>query len=255
MLRWFTEEEFVYTMSPPLLGRDTVDEFLFGERRGFCEHYASAFAVLLRAAGIPARVVVGYQGGERNPYQAYLLVHQFDAHAWTEAWLDGRGWVRFDPTAAVAPDRIESGAGEALGAEFLADSPLAIERYRNVRLLGWMRMRWDMMTYHWARLVLNYDAERQGALLSDLLGRISPARVVAPISVRLAALGLERRRGEGPLDYARRVAAVRPDLGAELQALTADYVALSYGSVATQQRGARLQRLRAFRPRRGTPSR
>ena len=94
VLRWFTEEEFVYTMSPPLLGRDTVDEFLFGERRGFCEHYASAFAVLLRAAGIPARVVVGYQGGERNPYQAYLLVHQFDAHAWTEAWLEGRGWVR-----------------------------------------------------------------------------------------------------------------------------------------------------------------
>jgi hypothetical protein len=75
------------------------------------------------------------------------------------------------------------------------------------------------------------------------------------ICERLAALGLERRRGEGPLDYARRVAAVRPDLGAELQALTADYVALSYGSVATQQRGARLQRLRAFRPRRGTPSR
>lgn len=105
-------------------------EFLFGERRGFCEHYASAFAVLLRAAGIPARVVVGYQGMAPSLPRAYLLVHQFDAHAWTEAWLDGRGWVRFDPTAAVAPDRIESGAGEALGAEFLADSPLAIELQR-----------------------------------------------------------------------------------------------------------------------------
>jgi transglutaminase-like putative cysteine protease len=288
VLRWFTEEEFVYTMSPPLLGRDTVDEFLFGERRGFCEHYASAFAVLLRAAGIPARVVVGYQGGERNPYQAYLLVHQFDAHAWTEAWLDGRGWVRFDPTAAVAPQRIESGAGEALGAEFLADSPLAIERYRNVRLLGWMRMRWDMMTYHWARLVLNYDAERQGALLSNLLGRISPARVVAVmlgcgalvlllvaaslfgvkprprrdaataaylrICERLAASGLERRRGEGPFDYARRVTAVRPDLGAELQALTADYVALAFAQGAAGDRALPMQRLRQavrrFRPRR-----
>lgn len=287
VLRWFHEEDFVYTMSPPLLGRDSVDDFLFGARRGFCEHYASAFTVLLRAAGIPARVVVGYQGGERNPWQGYLLVHQFDAHAWAEAWLPQRGWVRFDPTAAVAPERIESGVGDALGAEFLAGSPLAIERYRNVRLLGWLRMRWDTLTYHWARAVLNYDAERQTALLSRLLGAVSPARVVALLlgcgalalllvaaslfgmrplrrrdaataaylraCARLAAAGIERARGEAPLAFAARVERERPDLARCFSALSRDYARLAYGApdAAELQHLTRALRsaVRRFRPR------
>src|SRR5205814_9538910 len=112
-LDWFGRESFVYTLAPPLLEGDTVDKFLFDSRRGFCEHYAGAFVVLLRAAGIPARVVTGYQGGEINPNGDYMIVRDSDAHAWAEALIDGV-WQRFDPTAAVAPSRIERGLGRAL---------------------------------------------------------------------------------------------------------------------------------------------
>src|SRR5262247_1064620 len=116
MLRMFREQEYVYTMRPPLLAANVVDEFLFATRRGFCEHFAAAFTVVMRAAGIPARVVTGYQGGEFNPYGGYLLVRQSDAHAWSEVWIDGRGWQRVDPTAAVAPERIERGLIDAVAA-------------------------------------------------------------------------------------------------------------------------------------------
>jgi len=262
VLRWFNEENFIYTLEPGLLGRDTVDEFLFGARRGFCEHYASSFVVLLRAAGIPARVVAGYQGGEANPFEDYLLVHQYDAHAWTEAWLPGRGWVRFDPTAAVAPQRIESGLEGAVGADFLADSPLALERYRGVALLGWLRMRWDLVNYQWVRLVLQFDSERQASLLGAMLGKLTPARlgiallacggtVLALIALSLFGLSRQRRRdpatelylsacdaagragtarnpGEGPLSFAERFARERPELAGAMHELSARYVELVY---------------------------
>jgi len=115
VLKWFATEPFVYTLAPPPLDRDPVDTFLFETRRGFCEHYASAFVVLLRAADIPARVVTGYQGGEMNPRGDYMIVRQSDAHAWAEALIAGE-WRRFDPTGAVAPSRIEIGLGGALPA-------------------------------------------------------------------------------------------------------------------------------------------
>ena len=106
----------VYSLKAPLLGADSVDEFVWDTKRGFCEHFASSFAFLMRAADIPARVVVGYQGGEYHPDAGYLMVHQYDAHAWTEVWLAERGWVRIDPTLAVAPERIERSVSELLGA-------------------------------------------------------------------------------------------------------------------------------------------
>ncbi|WP_460825210.1 transglutaminase family protein, partial [Massilia solisilvae] len=105
VLRRFARQNFVYTLDPPRLGADSIDEFLYQTRAGFCEHYAGAFVFLMRAAGVPARVVTGYQGGEMNPIDGYLTVRQSDAHAWAEVWLAGRGWVRVDPTAAVAPER------------------------------------------------------------------------------------------------------------------------------------------------------
>ena len=109
ILTMFREQPFFYTLQPPPLGDQSVDDFLFAHpQSGFCEHYASAFAVLARAAGLPARVVTGYQGGERNPVADYWIVRQSDAHAWTEVWLDGH-WQRYDPTAAVAPERIGCG--------------------------------------------------------------------------------------------------------------------------------------------------
>jgi len=99
VLKYIAEQPFYYTRQPPLLFDDPVDEFLFDSRRGFCEHYASAFVFLMRAAGVPARVVTGYQGGEMNPQSDYFIVRQSDAHAWTEVWLRGEGWRRIDPTS------------------------------------------------------------------------------------------------------------------------------------------------------------
>jgi transglutaminase-like putative cysteine protease len=102
-LDYFNQQEFHYTLNPPLLSEHTVDEFLFVTQRGFCEHYASAFTIMMRMAGIPARVVTGYQGGYFNDFGSYMLVRQSDAHAWSEVWVKGSGWTRIDPTAAIAP--------------------------------------------------------------------------------------------------------------------------------------------------------
>ena len=109
-----SEQPFYYTLTPPLLGGEIVDDFLFRTRQGFCEHYANAFVFLMRAAGVPARVVTGYQGGEMNALGGYMIVRQSDAHAWAEVWLAGRGWVRVDPTGAVAPNRVQEGIYAAL---------------------------------------------------------------------------------------------------------------------------------------------
>lgn len=148
---------FTYTLTPPLLGRDSVDEFLFDTRRGFCEHYSSAFVFLMRAAGIPARVVTGYQGGWWNESGSYLLVRQSDAHAWAEIWRDGRGWLRVDPTAAVSPARIERGAAQVNGAATWIQS----------NWLRDLRNRIDIVNRLWTQGVIRFDGLRQRALLAD----------------------------------------------------------------------------------------
>ncbi|MHA7000006.1 transglutaminase family protein [Aeromonas schubertii] len=151
LLSLFAREGFSYTLTPPLLGADPVDEFLFGQRLGFCVHYASAAAFLLRAAGVPARLVSGYQGGEWNPQGGYLTLYQYDAHAWVE-YLDQRGrWQRLDPTAVVVAERL--GEGETSAEGLL--SPL---RYRQLAWLTPLRLWWASIDYHWSRWVLNYDA-------------------------------------------------------------------------------------------------
>ncbi len=158
---------FVYTLEPPALGRESVDEFLFDIRRGYCEHYASAFVVLMRALDIPARVVTGYQGGEINPVDGFLEVRQRDAHAWAEVWLPGQGWVRVDPTAAVAPDRIERGAADALGdAQGFAGFVASGSWLSN--LLQKTRFNWDAIGNTWNQWILAYNADRQSGLLSGL---------------------------------------------------------------------------------------
>ena len=157
-------EAFVYTLDPPPLGRDSVDEFLFDTRRGYCEHYASAFVVLMRALDIPARVVTGYQGGEFNPVDGFLEVRQRDAHAWAEVWIAGEGWVRVDPTAAVAPDRIERGAAEA----FAAVQGFGSQDSWLGQLLQRTRFNWDAIGNAWNQWVLAYNADRQSGLLSGL---------------------------------------------------------------------------------------
>lgn len=175
--------EFTYTLQPPLLGQHSVDEFLLASKRGFCEHFASSFTFLLRAAGIPARVVVGYQGGRWNPVENYLLVSQSDAHAWTEVWINSKGWQMIDPTAAVAPNRIEQGMNEALGE---SDQELVANAWQSSQLLYNLQLRWDAATYTWQRWVLNYDSEAQEGLLSRLLGGTETWR----LTLWLIGLGL-----------------------------------------------------------------
>lgn len=114
VLAMFRRDTFSYTLQPPLGGRDMVGDFLFTSKAGFCEHYSGAYVVLMRAMGVPARVVTGYQGGEMNPLDGYLTVRQSDAHAWAEIWLPGQGWRRVDPTGAVAPERIVRNLARAL---------------------------------------------------------------------------------------------------------------------------------------------
>ena len=164
VLQKLHEEEYYYTLEPPPLGSNPVDRFLFDTRRGFCEHYASAFSVMMRSVNIPTRIVLGYHGGELNPMGGHLIVRQSDAHAWTEVWIDGIGWRRVDPTAAVAPERIEmsasdaalDGIGELWG--FAAPS----------RLLHRMTLTWDALNAKWNEWILGYGPDTQNSFLQWL---------------------------------------------------------------------------------------
>lgn len=217
-LAMFRRESFVYTLAPPRLGADPVDEFLFETRRGFCEHYAGAFVTLMRAAGVPARVVTGYHGGEMNEAGGYLILRQLDAHAWAEVWIAGSGWTRVDPTAAIAPERIELGsdavrrmaaAGRALGTLPIGESLRGIERGLFER--GWLttRLYWDLANMTWYRWVTHFGPERQRELLATLgLERISVRGLFLLMlaAVLLVALlyGLWLARGRQRLDPVQR---------------------------------------------------
>jgi transglutaminase-like putative cysteine protease len=262
-LTMFREQPFVYTLHPPLIAKDFVDRFLFATRRGFCEHYAASFTFLMRAAGIPARVVTGYQGGELNPIGNYLIVRQRDAHAWSEVWLGGHGWTRVDPTAAVAPERIERSIDNSL-------QPFGDAVRFEVPRVAWLaalwretRFAWDALNNKWNQWVLSYGPERQADLLGwlkfgglswqsmaiVLLAALSTVAVGIVILAfrrerraedgivrtyqnfcrKLARRGLSRRNYEGPDDFAERVAARRPDLARQVRNIVKLYVALRYG--------------------------
>jgi len=261
VLAKFRDEEYFYTLEPPRLDLNSVDDFLFNTRRGFCEHFASAFTMLARAAGIPARVVTGYQGGELNPMSGYLLIRQSEAHAWSEVWLEGRGWVRVDPTAAVAPERIERGLDAALteGGESLPGSFL-----RRNALLTQVRLAWDAANTFWNNQVVAFGEAQQRWLLERLnigdadweeLGlalvlalvaffavmsaylawRFRPrardplAQIYEQLCRKLARRGLPRAAHEGPSDYVARVVQARPELSHHLLEARNLYVALRYG--------------------------
>ncbi len=263
ILDFFNEQGFSYTLTPALLGDNTVDDFLFNTREGFCEHYASSFVFLMRSAGVPARVVAGYLGGELNPVNRTVIVRQFDAHAWAEIWLEGRGWTRVDPTSAVSPDRIEWGLERALAGEgsFLADSPLSPIHFRNIDWLNKIRLRYDAITYAWQLAVLSYDSDEQFHVLEEFLGEITPQRVMLfilaagilsllpmigvllwqsrshlPKEVRiynkychkLAQLGTHRFPQESPGDFAERAILVHPQLESEIRQVTKLFETIAY---------------------------
>ncbi len=175
LLERFRSQEYFYTLRPPKMPEDGIDALLFDAKRGFCAHYAGAMTFVLRAAGIPARIVVGYQGGESGVNDEYLIVRQYDAHAWVEAWLPGRGWTRFDPTAAISPERIESGLREAVREEgsFLENEWTSPQRYGDMALLQWASLRLDQINYQWQRWVVGYQGQSQMDLMSRLPGGFS----------------------------------------------------------------------------------
>lgn len=169
----FGEAPFRYTLSPPrLTSADRVDEFLFESRAGYCTHYASALAVLARSVGLPARVVAGFLGGERHP-DGHFTVRDYDAHAWVEVWLDG-AWQRIDPTAAIAPERIEEGAqavGDG-GEAFLADAPFSPLRMREIGWVNRLRLDWERLEYRWQREVIGYQREAGRGLMARVTARL-----------------------------------------------------------------------------------
>jgi transglutaminase-like putative cysteine protease len=272
VLATFRDEPFTYTLAPGVVhARDPVDGFLFESRRGFCEHYASAFAVLLRAAGIPARIVTGYQGGEFNRRGNYLIVRQSDAHAWVEAIVDGE-WRRFDPTGAVSPLRIESGISRAL--------PDALELPLFARLdaglLKDTQLLLDALNHVWRRNVVGFDAGRQqdfwrslrldpaapwqaigllalavaawmGVVLAWLAWRRERRERTAAlwddVCTRLSRAGLPREAHEGPVAYASRASARWPDYAIAFHAIGEAYAKLRYGRVSPRERAALLATL------------
>lgn len=280
VLSLFRNDKFYYTLSPPFLNDNPVDDFLFNTRSGFCEHYASAFTVLMRAAGIPARVVTGYLGGEINPVGEYILVRQADAHAWTEVWFADTGWTRIDPTAAVSPSRVERGIASALP---LSD-PLPIFVRGNFEMLQQMRLAWDSVTYTWNQWVLGYNPDRQRLLLSQfgfsdttwrtlsvllliftgaavLIGALlalRELRTTRPDAVKaaydlfcrkLARRGVRRDPAEGPMSFAERAARRTPAHATDINDISRRYAALRYGGISVATALPELQqRIRAFHP-------
>ena len=287
-LDWFREEPFYYTLSPPLLESNPADQFLFETRRGFCEHYATSFVLLMRIAGIPSRVIGGYQGGERNPVGNYLTVRQSDAHAWGEVWLDGRGWVRVDPTAAVAPQRVEQSF--RLDPDQFDDAvgvPVDFDRVPGILDNLKQAIRWsvDALGTTWNRWILGYTSRQQTRLLEMLgldflqgrrlaLGMVAATGAVVAVFVavmwirtrprvdriqsaylrfcrKMERSGIPRDPAEGPLDYADRVLARRPELREEVGEITRLYVNLRYGPDRPRDAVSRYVRLiRQFRPSR-----
>jgi transglutaminase-like putative cysteine protease len=286
-LKYFRTEPFAYTLNPPRLEDRPVERFLFETRRGFCEHYATAFVYLMRVAGIPARVVTGYQGGLWNPMGRFLEVRQADAHAWAEVWLPERGWTRIDPTAAVAPERIEQGidfdsqaaAGDVrfnAVSDSLADRALGLREW-----LKRARLAWSSVDHAWNLWVLAYNPESQkrfweslgiidwrglalwlGGLMS-LCGvaaallfwpkrrmlKDPAAKVYRRFLGKLARRGVIKKTGEGPLDFARRAAAEQPDAAEGINRITAVFLGIRYGREPDPADLERLRRMvREFRP-------
>lgn len=262
LLNYFHDNNFRYTLLPPLMEENPIETFLFEIRRGFCSHYATAFAYLMRVAGIPARVVGGYQGGELNTAGNFLEVRQANAHAWTEVWLDKRGWVRVDPTAAIAPARIQQDINVDLqiAQREVNLTPVTVDG----TALNWLKQAaylWDSIDYNWQRWVVNYNSGNQSKLLAFfnignlrslaywLIGSLllvtvplawlllrnkarqsdKAVRIYNRFCRKLAKKGLLRQAQEGACDFARRAGDALPDKAAAIDDITALYVGIRYG--------------------------
>lgn len=261
LLNHFRREKFYYTLTPPLMPDNPIDTFLFETRSGFCSHYATAFVYLLRITKIPARVVGGYQGGEFNKVGEFLEIRQADAHAWAEVWLENQGWVRFDPTAAIAPERIERGVNVDLQVATGAVNFGGLAR--DSVALNWLkrgRQLWRSVDYNWQRWVINYNSANQSqflqslgiedltALLKWLMGsvlavtfplawwllrqkvRVSDKAVkyYRSFCAKLAKKGTEIHLGEGARAFSERAKKQYPDLADQIENITVLFIRLRY---------------------------
>jgi len=278
-LTMYGQEKFTYTLTPPILGRNPIDDFLFNTRRGFCEHFSSSFVYLMRAAGVPARVVTGYQGGEINPVGNYLIVRQSDAHAWAEVWLKDRGWVRVDPTAAVSPSRVELGLSSAIP----ESSALPLLARRDYPLLRKLYLNWDAVNNGWNQWVLGYDQKKQMELFELLTGSklswqdFTLAMVICLIIVssvvsfyllrgkprkidpllklyreflsKLTKTGFKTHAHEGPVDLSMRASKRFPAKAREIEEITRAYTELRYRSHFSSEALAYFKKMiKSFKP-------
>ncbi len=264
-LQYFNQNNFIYSLSPPLLASEApVDEFMFESQKGFCGHYASSFATMMRYAGIPARIVVGYLGGDYNPRSNQIVVRQSDAHAWTEIWQENRGWIRVDPTAAVAPERVEGSIDlDSLGSDgrVLFDSSNLSGLKRLVIEAVWIK---DAIKAKWNRWFINFDNDRQKELLKSLgldkfdfryvsiiaflvalvllslvslwlfrgeRKKVDPvSKLVKQFDQKMRKLGVPRNPNEGPRDFQARATQAFPHLESQLAEITNHLVSLRYAS-------------------------
>lgn len=262
LLSHFKNEAFHYTLTPPLMDKKPIETFLFETRYGFCSHYATAFVYLMRVAGIPARVVGGYQGGELNKTGNFLEIRQANAHAWAEVWLKGKGWTRFDPTAAIAPERIEQDVNIDLQiATGLVN--FTVINANTSKAISWMksaRQLWGSIDYSWQRWVINYTSENQSKFLSSFgindiknmiywllaivtfitlflawaILKIKPSKIDRELKLyrifckELARAGFNKRTGETEQNFSIRIKKQRPDLADKIEKITAIFIRLRY---------------------------
>lgn len=283
VLDYYRQQNFVYTLTPPALKGDTIDQFLFESRAGFCEHYAASFTVLMRAAGIPARVVTGYQGGEFNPVDEVMTVRQRDAHAWAEVWLPVQGWIRIDPTAAVSNQRVNNGITELLppSRQGLGGASEASSEIQ--QLWKSVNQHWQAVNNAWDMWVVDYGPQKQLDLLKKLgfsqpdwrlLTLIFAAAAITVMSLilfvvmrqyrdadpvsrsyelfcrKLARVGLNTPQSEGPENLARRAKRELPAQAAEIDDITKRYIALRYRNIRHEEDKLMFKRaVRRFHPK------
>jgi len=275
VFKYFRDEQFYYTLMPPLMQENPIETFLFDTKAGFCGHYATAFVYLMRVAGIPARVVGGYQGGTYNETGKFIEVRQANAHAWTEVWLQSKGWVRYDPTTAIAPERIEHDVNieQQLANNVVSFAPIQLDS----QTISWMRQArslWSSVDYSWQRWIINYDRANQLNFLSGLgiktlttmlywlMGLLAIVTLILAITVfrkpkqkldkaqqyyqkackKIASSGLVRSASETPSCFLQRI---KPQLAEpnrqQFVMITALYLQLRYGKFPNKQALAKLK--------------
>ena len=281
-IEYFSKQNFYYTLSPPLLNQPaSVDQFLFETRQGFCEHYASAFSVLMRAAGIPSRIVLGYQGGDLNPYNNIISVDQSMAHAWTEVWLENKGWVRIDPTAAIAPDRVDKNIAAALKDQ----TGLPLHLQLDFAFLLKIKQMLSAIDNKWNQWILNYNKASQQKFLEFLTGKHLNLKQIALLFIqvllavltitalvyflnnlkrkhdpvteaykkfqsKLATAGFKKGLNEGPKDFEKRLVSKLPAEKEKIRKIINLYVDLKFrNNKKADNVGQFIQSVKKFRLR------